>query len=54
MMTGDPNSFQNTSIWVKEYNLDHSDLGYKQDFYNMSAEYFDRLSYVERYSFDTE
>lgn len=37
-------------MWITEYNLDHQDLKMTQDFYNRSAEYFDRLESVERYS----
>lgn len=42
--------FPNTSMWITEYNLANQDLATTQDFYNMSAEYFDRLDFVERYS----
>jgi hypothetical protein len=37
-------------MWITEYNLDHQDLKATQAFYNTSAEYFDRLDFVERYS----
>jgi hypothetical protein len=37
-------------MWITEYNLNHQDLATTQAFYNMSAEYFDRLEFVERYS----
>ena len=37
-------------MWITEYNLDHRDLQSTQAFYNISAEYFDRLGFVERYS----
>lgn len=43
--------FPNTSIWVTEYNLNNQSLRDTQVFYNMSAEYLDRLPYIERYSF---
>lgn len=43
--------FPNTSLWVTEYNLDGQNLATTQDFYNTSAEYLDRLDYIERYSF---
>ncbi len=42
--------FPNTSMWITEYNLPDQDLNTTQGFYNTSAEYFDRLDYVERYS----
>ncbi|ERF72790.1 hypothetical protein EPUS_04225 [Endocarpon pusillum Z07020] len=38
-------------MWITEYALSHSELEETQAFYNMSAEYFDRLEYVERYSY---
>ncbi len=38
-------------MWITEYNADHQDLATTQAFYNTSAEYFDRLDFVERYSF---
>lgn len=37
-------------MWITEYNFANQDLASTQDFYNMSAEYFDRLDFVERYS----
>lgn len=37
-------------MWITEYNLNHQDLPATQSFYNTSAEYLDRLDYVERYS----
>lgn len=37
-------------MWITEYNLPNHDLQTTQAFYNTSAEYFDRLDYVERYS----
>lgn len=37
-------------MWITEYNLNDQDLETTQAFYNMSAEYFDRLESVERYS----
>lgn len=43
--------FPNKSLWITEYNLPHSSLQATQEFFNMSAEYFDRLDYIERYSF---
>lgn len=35
---------------MTEYNLDNQDLATTQSFFNSSADYMDRLSYVERYS----
>lgn len=43
-------SFPNKTMWITEYNLNNQDLQTTQAFYNMSAEYFDRLDFVERYS----
>ncbi|KAK1749771.1 alkali-sensitive linkage protein 1 [Echria macrotheca] len=43
-------TFPNKTMWITEYNLDHQDLMSTQSFYNTSAEYFDRLDFVERYS----
>lgn len=37
-------------MWITEYNLADQDLQTTQAFYNTSAEYFDRLDFVERYS----
>ena len=37
-------------MWITEYNFDNQDLLATQAFYNISAEYFDRLEFVERYS----
>lgn len=42
--------FPNKTMWITEYNWDNQDLQTTQAFYNMSAEYFDRLDVVERYS----
>ena len=43
-------SFPNKTMWITEYNLNDQDLETTQKFYNTSAEYFDRLDFVERYS----
>ncbi|ROV95167.1 hypothetical protein VMCG_08555 [Cytospora schulzeri] len=43
-------TFPGYSIWVTEYNLDHAPLRDTQWFYKTSAEYLDRLPYIERYS----
>ena len=37
--------------WVTEYALNHQPLEPTQGFFNMSAEYFDRLPSVGRYSY---
>lgn len=37
-------------MWITEYNLNHQDLDATQYFYKTSAEYFDRMDSVERYS----
>ena len=37
-------------MWITEYNLPNADLDDTQSFYKTSAEYFDRLDSVERYS----
>ncbi len=38
-------------MWITEYGLPNAELEETQAFYNVSAEYFDRLDYVERYSY---
>lgn len=38
-------------IWVTEYAYPHGNLQQSQQFFNESAEYFDRLEEVERYSY---
>lgn len=43
--------YPNTSIWITEYALNNATLPETQDFYNTSAQYYDRLDYVERYSY---
>ncbi|KAH7625315.1 glycosyl hydrolase catalytic core-domain-containing protein [Sordaria sp. MPI-SDFR-AT-0083] len=43
-------AFPNKSMWVTEYNLADANLQETQAFYKTSAEYFDRLDFVERYS----
>lgn len=43
-------AFPNKTMWITEYNFNDQDLETTQAFYNMSAEYFDRLESVERYS----
>ncbi|KAJ2979108.1 hypothetical protein NUW58_g7287 [Xylaria curta] len=44
-------TFPNKSQWITEYNYNDQDLKTTQDFYKISAEYFDRLENVERYSY---
>ncbi|KAI0460310.1 glycoside hydrolase family 128 protein [Xylaria acuta] len=44
-------AFPNKTQWITEYNLNDQDLTTTQDFYNISAEYFDRLDSVARYSY---
>lgn len=44
-------AYPNTSIWITEYALNNASLPDTQDFFNMSAEYFDRIDYIERYSY---
>ncbi|KAI1819395.1 glycosyl hydrolase catalytic core-domain-containing protein [Xylaria intraflava] len=44
-------AFPNTSQWITEYNENDQALLETQSFYNTSAEYFDRLSNVARYSY---
>ncbi|RDL39929.1 Uncharacterized protein BP5553_04269 [Venustampulla echinocandica] len=44
-------TWPNTSIWITEYALNDASLSETQDFFNTSAEYFDRLDYVDRYSY---
>jgi hypothetical protein len=39
------------SQWITEYALPNTDLTNTQSFFNTSAEYFDRLSFVTRYSY---
>ncbi|KAI8953055.1 glycoside hydrolase family 128 protein [Xylaria longipes] len=44
-------AFPNKTQWITEYNLNDQDLTTTQGFYNTSAEYFDRLDSVARYSY---
>ncbi|KAI0191631.1 glycoside hydrolase family 128 protein [Astrocystis sublimbata] len=44
-------AFPNKTQWITEYNLDNQDLATTQNFYRTSAEYFDRLDGVARYSY---
>ncbi|KAI0442954.1 glycoside hydrolase family 128 protein [Xylaria telfairii] len=44
-------TFPNKTQWITEYNFNDQDLAATQGFYNTSAEYFDRLDSVARYSY---
>ncbi|KAK6211307.1 hypothetical protein QIS74_10571 [Colletotrichum tabaci] len=44
-------NFPDTKIWVTEYAYAHQELAATQEFYNMSADYFDRIDYIERYTY---
>lgn len=44
-------TYPNLTMWVTEYALPNSPLSDTQYFFNTSAEYFDRLDYVQRYSY---
>ncbi|KAI0403799.1 glycoside hydrolase family 128 protein [Xylaria palmicola] len=44
-------AFPNKTQWITEYNLNDQDLTTTQGFYNTSADYFDRLDSVARYSY---
>ncbi|KKY24556.1 putative glycoside hydrolase subgroup catalytic core [Phaeomoniella chlamydospora] len=43
-------TYPDLPIWITEYGYPYQSLSTTQDFYNTSAEYFDRLDYVARYS----
>ncbi|KAK5633701.1 hypothetical protein RRF57_009415 [Xylaria bambusicola] len=43
-------AFPNKTQWITEYNFDNQDLDATKKFYLTSAEYFDRLDSVARYS----
>ncbi|KAI0376323.1 glycoside hydrolase family 128 protein [Hypomontagnella monticulosa] len=43
-------AFPNVTQWITEYNFNDQDLATTQNFYNTSAEYFDRMDSVGRYS----
>jgi hypothetical protein len=45
------NRYPNTSIWITEYALADANLSDSQSFFQTSAEYFDRIDYIERYSY---
>lgn len=40
-----------TKMWVTEYAFPHGDFENSKQFFNESAEYFDRLEVIERYSY---
>ncbi|OKL57256.1 hypothetical protein UA08_07422 [Talaromyces atroroseus] len=44
-------AYPNTSIWITEYALADADLSDTVSFFQTSAEYFDRIDYIERYSY---
>lgn len=44
-------TYPNTSIWVTEFALPDASLSATESFFQTSCEYFDRLDYVERYSY---
>ncbi|OTB03912.1 glycoside hydrolase family 128 protein [Hypoxylon sp. CI-4A] len=44
-------AFPNITQWITEYNFDNQDLETTKSFYTTSAEYFDRMDSVERYSY---
>jgi hypothetical protein len=44
-------SYPNISIWLTEYGFPYASLSDTQSFFQTSAEYFDRLNYIERYSY---
>jgi hypothetical protein len=44
-------SYPNQTIWITEYADNNDTLTNTQSFFNSSASYFDRLPYVERYSY---
>jgi len=44
-------TYPNLTIWITEYGFPNQDLNDTQSFFNQSAAYFDRLSYVTHYSY---
>lgn len=48
---GSQSRYPNKTQWITEYALSNSPLEATQDFFNTSAEYFDRLDSVGRYSY---
>lgn len=44
-------AYPNVTTWFTEYAFANEKLDWTQDFFNTTAEYFDRLDYVERYSY---
>ncbi|EPE28333.1 (Trans)glycosidase [Glarea lozoyensis ATCC 20868] len=44
-------AYPNKTMWITEYAMSNADLEPTQEFFNMSADYFDRLDSVERYSY---
>jgi hypothetical protein len=44
-------SYPNKTVWITEYALSDQPLEDTQSFFNTSASYFDRIDYIERYSY---
>jgi len=44
-------TYPNMTIWITEYADPDTDLSDTQSFYNESSQYFDRIDYIERYSY---
>jgi hypothetical protein len=45
------NSWPDAEIWITEYAYANQDLSATEQTFNMTLDYFDRISYIERYSF---
>jgi hypothetical protein len=43
--------YPNLTIWITEYAYNDATLPDTQSFFNSSAEYFDRIDYITRYSY---
>ncbi|KAL9096530.1 MAG: hypothetical protein Q9165_001527 [Trypethelium subeluteriae] len=44
-------TYMNMSMWVTEFAIADANLSDSQSFFNMSTQFLDRLSYVDRYSY---
>lgn len=44
-------SYPNMTMWITEYAYDNEPLNTTQEFFQQSQEYFDRLDFVDRYSY---
>ncbi|KAF5505807.1 Alkali-sensitive linkage protein 1 [Colletotrichum sp. SAR 10_86] len=44
-------NFPDAKIWVTEYAYAHQDLATTQEYYNQTADYFDKIDYIERYTY---